>query len=134
MGTRDAGPGQGYDRETVVFRLGEASYGIDISRVKKVVRMREITPCAREGTVLCGIVNIKGRTIPVYDIAQLLESHRAKTTPKSRIIVTEGEGGAAAFVVDAVTSVVTEEKEGSNANQGLALVDLDAVLAHNNLI
>jgi len=71
--------------------------------------MREITPCAREGSALSGVVNIKGRTMPVYDLAAILDSHRTKLTPKSRIIVTEGEQGPAAFVVDAVTRVVSDK-------------------------
>jgi purine-binding chemotaxis protein CheW len=108
------------DQETVVFRLGDASYGIPLERVRRVVKMREITPCAREGSVVCGVVSVEGRTLPVYDLCAILDAHRTRQTPKSRNIVTEG----AAFVVDAVTRVVSET----------AVVDIGEALAERNLI
>lgn len=94
------------------------------------MRMRAITPCAREGSALCGIVNIKGRTIPVYDLSQVLDAKRTRETAKSRIIVTESENGSAAFVVDAVTSVVDDAAH----PPAFAIVDLDAALAKKTLV
>jgi purine-binding chemotaxis protein CheW len=123
VGNHGAAERPGADRETVVFRIGDASYGIGIEKVRQVVKMREITPCAREGSNLCGVVNIKGRTVPVYDLCAVLDTHRARQTQKSRIIVTEGEEGVAAFVVDAVTHVLSDQS---------AIVDIGSALKNLN--
>ena len=53
------------ERQTVVFRMGEESYGIDIFRVHEIIRMREITPIPRTDSYIRGIVNLRGNTIPV---------------------------------------------------------------------
>jgi chemotaxis signal transduction protein len=124
------------EHETLVFRLGDCSFGLDLARVRGIVKMREITPCAREGSAVCGLVSVKGRRIPVYDLSGVLHSPRHRPTPKSRIIVAEGAKGTAAFVVDSVAKVVSH-------TPGLALVevsqdevralDLDFALTHTEL-
>ena len=89
------------------------------------MKLTSILPCALEGSPICGLLKLKGRTIPVYDLGQILDAHRSQLTPKARIIVTEGENGEAAFVVDAVTHVRTD---------AFAVIDAGPVLAEKHLI
>jgi chemotaxis signal transduction protein len=125
VGTIGAAADIGLDHETVVFQLGDASFGLAIERVRKVMKVTSILPCSRDGSPLCGLLKLKGRTIPVYDLGLILDAHRSKLTPKSRILVTEGENGEAAFVVDAVTHVRAD---------AYAVVDAGPVLAEKHLI
>ncbi len=89
-----------------MFRLGDSSFGVDTAVVRGVMKMREVVPCDRAGSPVSGLVKIRGRAVPVYDVAGLLGSPRSKKTSKSRLIVAEGEYGALAFVVDEVTRSV----------------------------
>lgn len=106
-GTEQALAGQ----QTVVFRLGDESYGIDIFRVNEIIRMREITPIPRTDEHIRGLVNLRGKTIPVVDLRARLRLANGEETDLTRIIVVETENGNVGVIVDAVTEVVTLEQE-----------------------
>ncbi len=94
-------------QQTVVFRLGPESYGIDIFRVNEIIRLREITPIPRTGSHIRGLVNLRGKTIPVIDLRDRLGLPYQEETDTSRIIVVETEHGNIGAIVDAVSEVVT---------------------------
>ena len=56
------------DEQLVVFCLDKESYGIEIFRVNEIIRLREITPIPRTGHHIRGLVNLRGKTIPVVDL------------------------------------------------------------------
>ncbi|MCB0826399.1 MAG: chemotaxis protein CheW [Fimbriimonadaceae bacterium] len=95
------------DRQTVVFRLADESYGIDIFRVNEIIRLREITPVPRTDQHIRGLVNLRGKTIPVVDLHVRFGSIEASETENSRIIVVESDNGNVGVIVDAVTEVMT---------------------------
>lgn len=95
------------EQQTVVFRMGEESYGIDIFRVREIIRMREITPIPRTNTYIRGIINCRGKTIPVVDLSARLQLDNPEETDDTRIIVVENEGGNIGIIVDEVTEVIT---------------------------
>lgn len=137
------------DTQTVVFRLSDESYGVDIFRVNEIIRPREITPIPLSEPHILGLVNLRGKTIPVVDLCASLQLASSESTHASRIIVVETEQGNVGMMVDAVTEVVTllaEEIEDApelvtevdndfvrgvaKRNQGLiTLLDLDQALA-----
>lgn len=94
------------EHQTVVFRLASESYGIEISRVNEIIRIREITPIPRTEGYIRGLVNLRGKTIPVVDLKARLGLGESIDTESSRIIVVEGAQGNVGVVVDAVTEVV----------------------------
>lgn len=94
------------EHQTVVFRLATESYGIEIFRVNEIIRIREITPIPRTEHHIRGLVNLRGKTIPVVDLRARLGLGESEDTESSRIIVVEGTQGNVGVVVDAVTEVV----------------------------
>lgn len=95
------------DRQTVVFRLSGESYGIDIFRVNEIIRMRDITPIPRTEAHIRGLVNLRGKTIPVVDLRIRMGLEVVAETESSRIIVVDSEEGQVGIMVDAVNEVVT---------------------------
>lgn len=87
--------------ETVVFRLGGASFYFDSSLGRGSYPIRGIVPVERTGTVVTGMVRLKGKTVPVLDMAGMLGAARTKGKG-ARIVVAESDAGLVAFVVDAV--------------------------------
>lgn len=136
-------------QQTVVFRMGEETYGIDIFRVHEIIRLREITPIPKTGSHIRGLVNLRGNTIQVIDLSVRLCLEQSTETDSSRIIVVESEHGNIGIIVDAVSEVITLEpnqiedtphliSDGSNEfvkavakrdNNLIALLDLDKTLA-----
>ncbi len=99
------------EQQTVVFRLGGESYGIEIFRVNEIIRIREITPIPRTESHIRGLVNLRGKTIPVVDLRARLNMASQEDSDTTRIIVVEGEHGNVGIVVDAVTEVITLENQ-----------------------
>ena len=95
------------DQQTVVFRLADESYGIEIFRVNEIIRLREITPVPRTDIHVRGLVNLRGKTIPVIDLRSRFCLPECEETDASRIIVVESDSGQIGVVVDAVTEVLT---------------------------
>jgi purine-binding chemotaxis protein CheW len=118
------------DSQTVVFRLSDESYGIDIFRVNEIIRLRDITPIPKSEPHILGLVNLRGKTIPVVDMHARLQLEEKEATNASRIIVVETDQGNVGMMVDAVTEVITlKADEIDPAPPLVAEVDADYVRA-----
>ena len=95
------------DEQVVVFRLEAERYGIDIFRVNEIIRIREITPIPHTEPHVRGLVNLRGKTIPVVDLRLRFGIATKESTDKARIIVVEAESGQVGLVVDEVCEVGT---------------------------
>lgn len=145
----DERAGSDTDQQTVVFRLANESYGIEIFRVNEIIRLPEITPIPRTDSHIKGLVNLRGKTIPVVDLRTRFAMTESAETDSTRIIVVESEHGNIGVIVDAVTEVMTlnhDELEDAplivadtntdfvrsiakHNNQLITLLDLDKALA-----
>jgi purine-binding chemotaxis protein CheW len=101
----------GNEQQTVVFRLGAESYGIDIFRVNEIIRLREITPVPRTEHHIRGLVNLRGKTIPVVDLRARLNLTTSDDGDDTRIIVVDTDHGKVGIVVDAVTEVISLQSD-----------------------
>ncbi|MBS1705588.1 MAG: purine-binding chemotaxis protein CheW [Armatimonadetes bacterium] len=99
------------EEQTVVFVLGNESYGIDIFRVNEIIRLREITPIPKSDAHIRGLVNLRGKTIPVIDLNVRLSIEKTEETDDTRIIVVDTDQGNVGLVVDSVREVVTFKPE-----------------------
>lgn len=113
------------DLQTVVFRLGQEYYGIDIFRVNEIIRLREITPIPRTEEHFRGLVNLRGKTIPVVDLRIRMNLPEHPDSESTRIIVVESDHGNVGIVVDAVTEVVSIQSTSIDAAPGL-MTDVSA--------
>ncbi len=106
-----AAPTLNTDEQLVVFRLAGESYGIDIFRVNEIIRLREITPIPRTDQHIRGLVNLRGKTIPVVDLHARFSIASNEDTDSTRIIVVESDQGNVGVVVDEVREVITLDPE-----------------------
>ena len=112
------------DQQVVVFRLAGENYGIDIFRVNEIIRLREITPVPQTRPHIRGLVNLRGKTIPVVDLRSRFGLPAVKDEETTRIIVVESEHGHVGVVVDEVNEVLTLSGEGIESTP--SLVDTEA--------
>lgn len=103
----DEGDFQGRE-QFVVFDLGPERYGIPIDAVQEVLRLPEtITRLPNGPRFVVGIINLRGRPVPVIDQRQRFDAPASSGTLQPRvIIVTVGELQAG-LVVDAVSEIVS---------------------------
>ena len=93
------------ERQVVVFDLNEEAHGIDISQVREIIRMEEITRVPRAPEFVEGVINLRGKVNPVVDLRARFSMPSTERTDEHRIVVVDVDGQDIGMVVDAVTEV-----------------------------
>ena len=94
------------ERQLVVFDLADEAYGVNIGSVREIIRMQEITKVPRTPDYVEGVINLRGKVIPVIDMRKRFGFPAAERTKDTRIVVIDIGGADIGAVVDAVTEVL----------------------------
>jgi len=139
--------------QLVSFSLGNEEFGVNILCVQEINRIQQITKVPNAPDYVEGVINLRGRVIPVIDLRQKLNMPRKDHDNSTRIIVVEVSSKTVGFIVDAVKEViripvsVTEpppeivsginseyiKSVGKLEDRLLILIDLDKILSKNAL-
>jgi purine-binding chemotaxis protein CheW len=92
--------------QLVSFKIGNEEFGIEILQVQEINRMMQITKVPNSPDFVEGVVNLRGRIIPVVDLRKRLNLHSPEHDNNTRIIVVDLEGSTLGFVVDEVSEVL----------------------------
>ena len=92
--------------QLVSFKIGEEEFGVDILKVQEINRMMAVTRVPDAPEYVEGVVNLRGKVIPVVDLRRKFGMERKEADKHTRIIVMELDGKLAGFVVDAVSEVL----------------------------
>jgi purine-binding chemotaxis protein CheW len=92
--------------QLVVFDVGNESFGVDIDSVQEIIRMQSITEVPGSSVFVRGIINLRGRIIPVLDLRERFGLTQAAASNSQRIVVVEVGGPVIGMVVDAVSEVL----------------------------
>ncbi len=95
----------------VVFRLGSEEYGLPVGAVNSIIRYEDATPVPRAPASVLGVINLRGRVVPVIDLLYRFSGKRFEPRPMSRIVVAEGRTGPVGVVVDAAHEVAQFSEE-----------------------
>jgi purine-binding chemotaxis protein CheW len=109
-----AAPAAPVERELhlVVFELGAERYAAPIAMVREVVRVTDITRVPNGPAHVRGVMNLRGRILPVVELRTRVGLEAAELTPASRVVVAEVRGRTLGYLVDRVVQV-TRLGEGS---------------------
>ncbi|HHW40623.1 MAG TPA: chemotaxis protein CheW [Syntrophomonadaceae bacterium] len=97
-------------RKLVVFELAGELYGVDIFDVREIVGDTPVTRIPRAPDFLEGVVNLRGKLIPVIDLRKRFGFEEGEKTRETRIIIVDISGREAGLVVDSVREVATVEE------------------------
>jgi len=90
-----------------IFTLVEKEYGVDIKDVKKVIRMRKITPVPDTAAYVEGVMSLRGVVVPLINLRKKLGLETKDMTRLNRIIVTDIKGKSVGVIVDGVSDVLS---------------------------
>ncbi len=96
----------GAERQIVAFSLGTEVYGVDIASVREIIPIQKIVPVPRAPDFIEGIINLRGRVIPVLDLRKHFGFSQPVTGSEQRIILVEDDQESIGVVVDSVSSVM----------------------------
>lgn len=94
------------EQQLVVFELNNEVYGVDIAKVQEIIRMQNITQVPRAPQFVEGVINLRGRVIPVVDLRKRFGFATTEHSKQSRIVVVEIEGQTIGMIVDGVSEVL----------------------------
>jgi purine-binding chemotaxis protein CheW len=92
--------------QLVSFNIGGEEFGVDILQVQEIIRMLEVTRVPNAPEYVDGVINLRGRVIPIIDLRRRFGMPRKDHDKNTRIVVVELVGQVVGFVVDAVSEVL----------------------------
>ncbi len=139
--------------QLVTFSISEEEFGVDILKVREIIRTMEITKVPRAPEFVEGVINLRGKVIPIIDMRRRFGLPFKKHDSSTRIIVITMNDLIVGFVVDSVSEVLripvsTVEPPppvvaglesdyisgvGKLADRLLILLDLDKLLSTDDL-
>jgi purine-binding chemotaxis protein CheW len=94
------------DIQVVGFRIGSETFGVRISNVREIVRVPEITAVPNAPDYLEGVINLRGKIIPVMDLRKRFGQAEIQPDKKNRILVVDFEGKLVGLIVNAASEVL----------------------------
>ncbi|MBN1782462.1 purine-binding chemotaxis protein CheW [bacterium] len=93
-------------QQWVCFKLGPEEFGVDILKVREIVRIQSITHVPQTPLTVAGVINLRGNVIPVIDLPKKLGLPESERDDKSRIIVFFVNEKLIGMIVDRVERVL----------------------------
>lgn len=141
------------DLHIVGFRVGSETFGVAIQTVHEIVRVMEVTAVPDAPVYIEGVINLRGKIIPVVDLRKRFGEKNITTSKKNRILVAEVGSKMVGLVVDSASEVlkippadvdpppnIFEEGElnyvtgvGKLGNRLIILVDLTKIMQRGEL-
>jgi purine-binding chemotaxis protein CheW len=92
----------------LTFSLAKEEYGIGIKKIKEIIGMMPVTSVPRTPDFVKGVINLRGKVIPVIDLRLRFGMEAVEHTERTCIIVVEVQGGAGKLVIGIVVDSVSE--------------------------
>ncbi len=98
------------DREGkyLTFALDREEFGLEILKVREIIGLMEVTPVPQTPDFIKGVINLRGRVIPVIDLRLKFGLPAKPPDERTCIIVTEVRSGAGALQIGVVVDAVSE--------------------------
>lgn len=92
--------------QLVGFCLGDEEFGVNINEVHEINRTMDITPVPRTPDFVEGVINLRGKVIPVINMRTRFRLPPEEKTSHTRIVIVEVDGKIVGMLVDSVTEVL----------------------------
>ncbi|MBC7246820.1 MAG: chemotaxis protein CheW [Actinobacteria bacterium] len=122
--------------QLVVFSLGREEFAVEVTQVREIMRMEEITRMPKSPHFVEGIINLRGQIIAVIDLAKRLNIEAQERSGDTRIIVVEAGDVKVGMIVDSVSEVLRVDADALEPSPTLAAdvsaAFLTGVIKHDN--
>ena len=98
------------EKQYITFKL-EEDYGIELTRIKEIIRHQELTVIPEAPVFVMGILSLRGIAVPVIDLRKLFNLPEKKVNEYSVIIVMEVLGRLMGMLVDGVSDMINIKEE-----------------------
>lgn len=95
----------------LTFTIGDEVYGLEIKFVTEIIGIQEITKVPEMPEYIRGIINLRGRIIPVMDVRLRLKKTMKEYNDRTCVIVVEVKETSVGLIVDTVSEVISIQEE-----------------------
>jgi purine-binding chemotaxis protein CheW len=95
-----------FETQLVLFKMSGSDFGVEIHQVREINRVGDITRVPKAPEFLEGVMNLRGRIVPVVDLKKRFRLPHVEQTSQSRIIIAEVGDQYVGLWVDRVTEVL----------------------------
>ncbi len=113
--------------QLVSFHVGEEEFGLDILRVQEIIRLQPLTRVPNLPEYIDGVINLRGKVIPVIGLRKRLGLDKQASDKRTRIVVVDVHGQVLGFVVDSVSEVLRIHTDTVEPTPRLGKVDRDYI-------
>jgi purine-binding chemotaxis protein CheW len=92
--------------QLVSFNIGSEEFGVDILKVQEINRMVEITRVPQAPHFVEGVINLRGKVIPIVDLRKRFNLEVKEYDRNTRIVVVDISGNIMGMIVDSVSEVL----------------------------
>ena len=92
--------------QLVSFTLDNEEYGVEVLKVREIIRMPVITKMPNTPNYSDGIINLRGKVIPIISMRRKFNMYDSESSSHTRIIIMDIDGELMGFVVDSVSEVL----------------------------
>lgn len=92
--------------QLVSFKIGSEEFGVDILKVQEINRMVDITKVPQAPNYVEGVINLRGKVIPIVDLRKRFSLEIKEHDKNTRIVVVDIGGNIMGMVVDSVSEVL----------------------------
>jgi purine-binding chemotaxis protein CheW len=92
--------------QLVSFNIGSEEFGVDILKVQEINRMVDITKVPQAPNYVEGVINLRGKVIPIIDLRKRFSLELKEHDKNTRIVVVDIGGNIMGMIVDAVSEVL----------------------------
>jgi purine-binding chemotaxis protein CheW len=92
--------------QLVSFNIGTEEFGVDILKVQEINRMVEITKVPQAPRYVEGVINLRGKVIPIVDLRKRFNLELKEHDKNTRIVVVDIGGNIMGMIVDSVSEVL----------------------------
>lgn len=95
----------------LTFSIGSEVYGLEIKYVTEIIGIQEITQVPELPDYIRGIINLRGKIIPVMDVRLRFRKPIKSYNDRTCIIVVEVNGASVGLIVDTVSEVISIQEQ-----------------------
>lgn len=97
-----------YAGKYLTFRLGAEEYGFEILKVQEIIKMMDVTRVPRTPVFVRGVINLRGKVIPVIDLRLKFEMDAKESTDKTCVIVVVVKSDTGSITMGTIVDEVSE--------------------------
>lgn len=95
----------------MTFKVGPDVYGIELKYVNEILQMQPITPIPEVEHFIKGLINLRGKIVPVIDVADRFGKNAFSYTDRTCVIVVEVQGIEVGLIIENIAEVVSIREE-----------------------